>query len=635
VPSGGERASVTGKGTQRPVAESKRQLVELVRQGNSVKASLAVIGRSVKSYEVWRRDDQEFRALIDGVRGLRDSEARSAAGVGTDIPFAEWSDTFLGAQVFPHQQNVIDMVEGRTPDWLHPAMTFESGERDLCIVNMPPEHAKSTTVTMNYVSYRIAMNPGIRVMVVSKTQAMARKFLYGIKTRLTSERFMKMHQAYAPGGSFKADSASWTQDLIYVGNTGSDEKDPTVQALGVRGHIYGARCDLVILDDVIDGTNAHEFEKQIDWIQSEVVSRISHQGSLLVVGTRLASKDLYLELRNPLRYPDEVSPWSYLAMPAVLEFDDEPAEWVTLWPRSNQPEIGVKGPDAEPDKDGLFPKWPGSRLNKKRSRMTPRTWSMVYMQSQVSDDAVFDPSAVSGVVNGARLSGTMPKDMAAVRNGRGMDGLLFIAGLDPATSGHTAAVCIGLDVASGKRHVVDVYNKAGTRPDEIRQLIMDWTAKYNVSEWRIEKNGFQGFLVHDREVNDFCAARGTLIQAHFTGNNKHDAEFGVASMTMLFNGWEDRNAQIELPSTVNSEPVKALIEQLTTWSPDAHKKQKTDCVMALWFAELGCRDRVTAVSRFSKSHQANPFLTPWDKAQQYTVNVMDLQTQGVFTARER
>ena len=624
MPAGGLQRGMQ-PGNRRPVAESKAKMLELVKAGNTVKHSLEVIGRSMNAYESWRKNDPEFRLAMDSVRQAVTDLAREEAGAARDITFADFSEKYLGAKVFPHGQNIIDLMEGRDPSWLHPAMTFERNEPDLLIVNMPPEHAKSTTVTMNYVTYRIAMDPNVRIMVVSKTQAMARKFLYGIKTRLTSDRFARMHAAYAPSGDFAKDSGSWTQDAIYVGGAESDEKDPTVMGVGVRGHIYGARADLIVLDDVVDGTNAHEYEKQIEWIQSEVVSRISHSGRLLVVGTRLASKDLYLELRNEHRYPDEASPWSYLAMPAVLEFDDDPTKWVTLWPRSNQPEMGAKGAELEPDEDGLFPKWNGPRLNKKRARMQPRTWSMVYMQSQVSDDAVFDPAAVAASINGARGTGMMGKDMNAIRNGRGMDGLICVAGLDPATSGHTAAVCIGLDVSSGQRYVIDLFNKAHTRPEEMRALIMEWTAKYNIAEWRIEKNGFQGFLVHDREINDFCAAHGTLIQAHFTGNNKHDAEFGVASMTMLWSGWEDRNNLIELPSTHGSEATKALIEQLTTWSPEAHKKQKTDLVMALWFAELGCRDRVSSVARFSNTHTKNPFLTPWDRAQQYTFSMNDVQ----------
>ncbi len=46
-----------------------------------------------------------------------------------------------------------------------------------------------------------------------------------------------------------------------------------------------------------------------DWIQSEVMSRIDEDGGkLLLIGTRLRPRDLYSELRDPMRYPDETSP---------------------------------------------------------------------------------------------------------------------------------------------------------------------------------------------------------------------------------------------------------------------------------------------------------------------------------------
>ena len=65
----------------------------------------------------------------------------------------------------------------------------------------------------------------------------------------------------------------------------------------------------------------------------EVISRISASGMFLVVGTRLATADLYMELRKPQRYPEEKSPWSFLSMPAVLEYTEDPEDWVTLWPK--------------------------------------------------------------------------------------------------------------------------------------------------------------------------------------------------------------------------------------------------------------------------------------------------------------
>ena len=611
--------------------QAKKAFLELFKNGMTIANAMKAVDRSMSTYERWRRDDEEFVAAVERVRNLRNGVAGPKPEREV-LTFPEFSEKYLDAKVFPHMQNVVDLIEGRDPSWVHPSMVFEKGERDLVMVNMPPEHAKTTSITINYVVYRICMDPNIRVILVSKTAEMAKKMLYAIKTRLTHPRYEAMIEAYAPLGGFDKDSEAWNQTMIYVSDNARDsgEKDPTVQALGIRGHIYGARADLIILDDTVDLTNAHEFEKQIDWLQSEVISRISASGSMLVVGTRLASKDLYRELRDEHRYPDEASPWSYLSMPAVLEFNDREEDWVTLWPRSNQPEPGSKAEAQEADENGLYPKWDGPRLSKKRRRVSPRAWAMVYQQQQVSEDAIFSPEAVKAAINGNRMAGPIPKGMVGQRL-NGMDGLIIVAGLDPATSGHTAAVIMGLDIQTQKRYLLDVYNKAGITPEAMRDMIKDFTMKYRISEWRIERNGFQGFLVHDRELNEFCSSRGTIIRPHFTGQNKHDTDFGVASMTSLFNNWQNKNQLIELPSTHGQESCKQLVEQLVTWAPDAPKTQKTDIVMAMWFAELACRDRVVMNSSYTRSHVKNSFLTPWDRRQQTTVSLLEAEAANAFT----
>ena len=612
---------------------TKLELLRVVQaEGCTVAKALVVVGRTRSTYERWRKEDPDFAVSMDRIKTLRKLDPAQGGGGGPQMSFPEFSEKFLEATVFPHMQNVVDMIEGNPPSWLHAGMSYEQGEKDLIITNMPPEHGKTTSVTINYVVYRICMDPNIRVILVSKTAEMAKKMLYAIKTRLTHPKYDEMIAAYAPDGGFDKDSEAWNQTMIYVSDNARDsgEKDPTVQALGIRGHIYGARADLIVLDDTIDLTNAHEYEKQINWLQSEVISRVSANGSMLVVGTRLSSKDLYRELQDDARYPDEKSPWTYLSMPAVLEFKDKEENWVTLWPRTNQPEAGVKIDAQVQDKDGLYPKWDGTRLAKKRRRVSPKAWAMVYQQQQVSDDAVFSPESVKAAINGNRLAGPIPKGMVNQR-ADGMNGLIIVAGLDPATSGHTAAVVVGLDVKTNKRYVLDVYNKPGITPEAMRDMIKGLTDKYHVSEWRIERNGFQGFLVHDKELNDYCAARGTIIRPHFTGSNKHDTDFGVASLTTLFSGWEDKHQLIELPSTQNSEAVKAMIEQLVTWSPAAPKSQKTDVVMALWFAELACRDRVMLNSNFVRSHVKNSFATPWDIKGQSTVNLVDAELNKLFT----
>lgn len=610
--------------------EAKERVLAGLLSGLNVSQSCEAAGRSRTTYEAWRRTDPEF---VDAVSRIRAMRSTASSQRGERMGFAEFSDRFLSAHVFDHMRNVVDLIEGEAPSWVHPSMVYEPGEPDLIIVNMPPEHGKTTTITINYVAYRIAMDPNIRVILVSKTAEMAKKMLYAIKTRLTHPRYQELISRYAPVGGFDKDSEAWNQTMIYVSDNSRDsgEKDPTVQTTGIRGTVYGARADLVILDDVVDNSNAHEYEKQINWIQSEVISRISASGAMLVVGTRLSSKDLYSELRDGARYPDEISPWTYLSMPAVLDFKEDPKDWVTLWPRSNQPEPGAKGAALDPDVDGLFPKWDGARLKAKRARVSPRAWAMLYQQKQVADNGVFEMDALREAINGNRMTGVIPRGMVGCRP-EGMDGLIILAGLDPATAGHTAAVVMGFDPKSQKRYVLDVSNQPGMTPEGIRDLIKSWTDRYNIVEWRIEKNGFQGFLVHDREVNEYCSARGTVIRPHFTGSNKHDVDFGVASMTSLFSGWRDKNHLIELPSTYGNEAAKALVEQLVIWSPDAPKNTKTDCVMALWFAELAARDRVQAMGSYNRSHVKNPFLTPWDRSNQHVINLVDMEAQRAWHA---
>jgi hypothetical protein len=600
----------------------KRQIIEFLMEGYSVQRAMDAVGRSVKTYEYYRKVDQEFSTQVDKVRSMT-ARGEINGARGEVPPFPEFSEKFLGTRVFKHQEHWIDLLEGREPSDVHPAITHEPGSPDLIIINTPPEHAKSTTITVNYAVYRICQNPNIRIMVVSKTQAMAQKFLLSIKNRLTHPKYQDLQLTFGPPGGFQKGSDSWKQDLIYLSSESRDsgEKDPTVQAIGIRGHIYGARADLIIMDDCVDHTNAHEYERQIDWIQSEVMSRIDNDGGrLLVIGTRLRPKDLYSELRDEARYPDETSPWTYFAQPAVLEFDEDPEKWVTLWAKTNIPPVSGNG---EPDENGLYDKWTGPALNKKRSRISPNLWAMVYQQQQVHEDAAFPTTAVKGVINGARNFGIIPRGKNGVRY-NGMDGLIVVAGLDPAGSGYTAAVCLAIDVSTQKRYLLDVSNKAAMKPDEIRELIKGWTDKYKISEWRVEKNAFQTMLTQDREVREYLSSRGAILREHHTGQNKWDTNFGVASLTTLFYGWEDGKALIEFPSTHASEGIKTLIEQLVTWYPDAPKSQKTDTVMAFWFAELGVRDRLASATNFFKSHnRMNMFHTKYDESRQITVNLND------------
>ncbi len=606
---------------------AKRIILGCVSEGMTIEAACGSAGKSIKTYEYYRRTDKQFADKVDRTRlGLKDKAF--ASGDVHDLTFAEFRQRFLHSRTFPHQQNLVDVIEGREPGWLHPSMKYEPGlASNRVLINIPPNHAKSITITVDYVTWQVCRNPNFRVLIVSQTQQLAADFLYAIKQRLTHPMYEALQTAYAAGVGFNSKSASWQATRVTFGDElrESSEKDPNIEAVGIGGQIYGKRADMIIVDDAVTLKNANEFEKQIRWLTQDVRSRLNPTGKLIVIGTRVASVDLYRELRQEDRYPGGLVPWKYLAMPALLEADEDPDKWVTLWPYSDMPFDGQT--EAEKTEEGLYPRWSGRNLYNERQAMDASTWALVYQQQDVSENAAFDPVCVRGSIDGMRKSGRLepghpghPKDLS---------GFTFICGMDPAIVGDTAAICYAIDRATSKRYIVDALKITRPSPQQIRDIILNWTSLYSPSEWIIEKNAFQAFLTQDEGIRQHLATRGVLLKEHHTGSNKWDSGFGVASMATLFgtkqhDGKHHRDNLIHLPSD-QAENVKALIEQLITWTPTT--KGKTDMVMALWFCEIRAREMLN-YGQYATHHLKNPFLTSAEKRKRVVVNIDEMLAQA-------
>jgi hypothetical protein len=617
-----------GGGDQNSAEKAKEIMLACLRKGWTVEKACQAANRSIKSYEGYRKKDPGFRERADAARAAALDKAQGAIAEVPDFP--EFCEQYLGMRLHWHQLQWFDLLEGREPRDLHPSQIYVPGDPDTIVVNTPPEHAKSTTITVAYTVWRICQDPNIRVMIVSKTQTMAIRFLNAIKMRLAeSDTFAALQEKFGPPGGFAEGASQWRQDQIYVGTADSGEKDPTVQALGIGGHIYGTRTDLVIMDDCVDSTNHQHFANQIDWIQNIVGTRVADAGGrMLLIGTRLEAQDLYSEILKPEYYNGETSPWTYLTQPAVLEVADDPKDWVTLWPRTNRAPVTIAARKAvQQAEDGSWPMWDGPALAKKRRRMSPRNWSMVYMQEQVADDAVFKAADIMACIDNARYAGRMFRGQVQHRK-QGMDGLYIVAGLDPAAVNHTAAVVIGLDRSTGVRWVLDVFNKPGTMPHELRQLVKDWTDRYGIQEWRIEKNAFQASIVQDLELQTYLHGRGALLAGHFTNGNKWDLDFGISSMATLFTNHEHGAHLIRLPSKYQSEGVRSLCDQLLTWHPET--KGKTDCVMALWFAEIRCRE-LMATDWGDGFHLSTEFTSLRERESQMVIDIDYALTTGGMT----
>lgn len=81
---------------------AKRIILTCVAEGVTVEKACSEAGKTLKTYEYYRRSDKAFADKVDRTRlGLRTKVF--ASGDVHDIDFAEFRQRFLHSQTFPHQ----------------------------------------------------------------------------------------------------------------------------------------------------------------------------------------------------------------------------------------------------------------------------------------------------------------------------------------------------------------------------------------------------------------------------------------------------------------------------------------------------------------------------------------------------
>lgn len=626
-----------------PLKEAKQVVLAGVARGETMVSLAAKIGRSPKTFENWRREDRAWARQIDEAREafkeLGDvSDDLDEVAPDRQISFEDFRMKYLNRVTYPHQRAWIQMLEGQLPDEDLPGTAVLRNKKRM-ILNVPPGHSKSSVITVEYVVYRLCMNPDTHAVIVGKTEQKAQKFLYAIKQRLTDPRWIRLQTTFGPRGGFRQPGSIWNKSMIYIGQpVASEEKDPSVQAIGMKGDLQGARVQLMILDDAVDMQNAHMWEEQKDWLDDIVQSRL-FGGRMFIVGTRAAPYDLYAALLDGKNFLSGESSWSHMKQSAVLQFSDEPKDWVTLWPRSNQP-FDPDDEESEPGEDGLYECWDGPRLARIRSSISPHKWALLYQQESVAMDAIFKPICVHGSVDGRRAP--MPLRAGAWGHPKtGSEGMYTIASMDPAMAGETFIVVGSVSRVDQKRYIENAWVQASPSPEWIRESIKRITDEYQVNEWVIESNAFQLFLVHDPEIRSYLSTRGVKMTPHHTGKNKQDPDFGVASVAPLFGTVRDhvdggkpmhnKDNLISLPDNTRSRGIEALIEQLLTWEPGKKPKDlKQDGPMALWFWELRARE-IIGVARGDgppQTHVESRFVSRRRKRKRFNVPAHVIESGG-------
>jgi predicted DNA-binding protein (UPF0251 family) len=462
--------------------------------------------------------------------------------VGT---FREFNERYFGNEICPDCG-----VHHDTPEFHGQVMDLiEDRSRRLKLINMAPYHAKSTIATMKSTLYEICRDPSSRTALISRAGDLAQAFLYQIKQHLQD------HDLYiGAAGDLIEDWGPfynpnhWSQDQIYIAGRSGAQKDPTVSVYGFGKQIYGRRFDRMIFDDVADLENQNtpeSIDKMYKKIWQEYTNRVGKTGQIMWVGTRVAPGDIYSLL-------DDVEGMNVLRFPCILDEDEQ----LTLWP------------DHFPYRTAL----------EYRQAMTESQFQLVYQNVDTpGHGASFTQEAMDRSHDNDRFLGQYDPTWA------------LVVGVDPAganaQAGYTAMILMGVDLVSGRRHLVDIVNVKQMKSPQVIDQIIEWAERYPLREVRVEVNGLQAQLFqYNDQLNAALVSKGVRLAPHITHKgNKWDPQFGVESMASLYhNGmistpWADANAR---------KKFKELEAQLLQFPMGT----VTDLVMAMWFAELGCRD---------------------------------------------
>lgn len=221
------------------------------------------------------------------------------------------------------------------------------GEQLSVLIEMPPRHGKSMTVTETFPSYYIGRNPDKRVIAAAYSDGLATKF-----GRLNRNKFNEFSHIFDEKLS---ESNSATKDW------GVEDKRGGMIATGIGGSITGQGADLMIIDDPIK--NAKEAGSQTirdniwdEW-ESTLSTRLHDGASVIVIMTRWHEDDLIGRLLK--QSPRD---WIRLRLPAIAEDADDL--------------LGRNEGEALCPELGFNEEWAAN----KKTEVGSRTWASLYQQ---------------------------------------------------------------------------------------------------------------------------------------------------------------------------------------------------------------------------------------------------------------
>lgn len=449
--------------------------------------------------------------------------------------FIEFAEAYLNVETFNPTSGKRQRV-GQTHAFQREFCEALDSDQMLLAVILPVRHGKTAKMEQ-FVVKTLAENPNASILWVSSNQNHLKERSYAIQRILTdSDLYPELHETYGAwiGKPQNATSKPWTATKFYVAGRTSPERAPSFAGYGVTAKTYGARADVIILDDV-DDPGFHDDQRTtiLRKINGDLMSRLNEGGKIIYIGTRCGVNDVASRLMENPR-------WKVIVRSGENE-DGSPA----------CPEM-----------------YSAEDLAVMRESMTNELYSMMVLNDPAPAGSSMFPPSLIDIAKGSFDLCEAPTDWPRTLS------------MDPAAAGRAAAIVTAHDPRSGEIRVVDlaVIEKGGW--SGMFEMVQSLVYRNRPKAAVIEATGGSTYFHETGDAERFLYNEGveTIVPFKTHTQTKDD----LVGITKAY--FDRGKLRIAYGTVLAQERMRPLIDDLIAFQPTFKGRRRYDTVMALGFA---------------------------------------------------
>ena len=178
----------------------------------------------------------------------------------------------------------------------------------LCIA-MPPQHSKSSIVTLAYSCWLICNNPNLRILIVNAEKELSTTF--GIQIRNL------LYHAAPHFDNLKVSNVKSSSTHLMFEKNG-ELCNGEIRLTGASGSITGHPADIIIVDDPYKGLEDEftptQLQKKWNWFTTLIEQRLRSTTKLILLHTRWHSEDI----QGQIKADDyQSTKYNFIELPAI------------------------------------------------------------------------------------------------------------------------------------------------------------------------------------------------------------------------------------------------------------------------------------------------------------------------------